>query len=170
MHHANASKSCRAADVGARLWCNYNTLSILKWRHIAGRIVCSHVTHEDMGLIMSIAWACQLACPRAPSLVGARRPDNRLIFTFTLTTRPCLTSGPKRCGFNVHTAELSMKQQWSGSRRGYSRMNPRRNAQGTSVPRGSLGKGKLTEGIMQSLSCQADRRPSDTKIRSVASS
>src|SRR5262245_28229231 len=194
MHHANASKSCRAADVGARLWCNYNTLSILKWRHIAGRIVCSHVTHEDMGLIMSIAWACRLACPRAPnqqaagelgalalffeiggtrcviSLVGARRPDNRLIFSFTLTTRPCLTSGPKRCGFNVHTAELSMKQQWSGSRRGYSRMNPRRNAQGTSVPRGSLGKGKLTEGIMQSLSCRADRRPSDTKIRSVASS
>ena len=71
MHHANASKSCRAADVGARLWCNYNTLSILKWRHIAGRIVCSHVTHEDMGLIMSIAWACRLACPRAPNQQAA---------------------------------------------------------------------------------------------------
>ena len=103
------------------------------------------------------------------SLVGALRLDNRLICTFTLTTQPCPASGPERCGFNVHTAESNMKRWWSGSRRGYSRMNPQRNPQGISVPRGSLGEGKLTEGIMQSLSCRADRRPSDAKIRPVAS-
>src|SRR5262249_47558258 len=103
------------------------------------------------------------------SLVGALRPDNRLIFTFTLTTRPCPASGPKPCAFNVHTVELNTKQRLSDFRRGCSRMNPQRAAQVISAPRGSLGEGKLTEGIAQSLSCRADTRPSRTKIRPVAS-
>jgi hypothetical protein len=143
------------------------------------------------GLIMSIAWARRLARSSRSeptsgrgnwehlalfeiggtrcviSLVGALRPDNRLIFTFTLTTRRCRASGRKRCGFNVHTAELNTKQWWSGLRRGCSRMNPQRAAQGISAPRGSRGEGKLTERIMPSLSCRADTRPSDTKIRPV---
>src|SRR5262249_18914410 len=102
------------------------------------------------------------------SLVGALRPDNRSICTFTLTTRPCPASGPKRCGFNVPTAELNMKRWWSGSRRDFSRMNPPKNPPAASAPRGLLGDGKLTEGLMQFLRCRADRLPSDTKIRPVA--
>jgi hypothetical protein len=47
-------------------------------------------------------------------------------------------------------------------------MNPQRAAQGISAPRGSRGEGKLTEDVMQCLSCRADTRPSDTKIRSLA--
>ena len=41
-------------------------------------------------------------------------------------------------------------------------MNPQRTAQDIGAPRGSLGEGKLTEGIPQSLSCRADTRPSRT--------
>jgi hypothetical protein len=62
-----------------------------------------------------------------------------------------------------------MKRWWSGSRRGFSRMNPQKNPQGVSAPRGLLGDRKLMEGIMQFLRCRADTRPSDTKIRAVAS-
>jgi hypothetical protein len=47
-------------------------------------------------------------------------------------------------------------------------MNPQGTAQGISAPRGSRGEGKLTQGIMQPLSCRAGRRPSRTKIRPVA--
>jgi hypothetical protein len=47
-------------------------------------------------------------------------------------------------------------------------MNPQRAAQGISAPCGSRGEGKLTEDVTQSLSCRADTRPSDTKIRSLA--
>ena len=47
-------------------------------------------------------------------------------------------------------------------------MNPQRTAQGINAPRGSRGEGKLTEGIMQPLSCRAGRLPSGTKIRHVA--
>jgi hypothetical protein len=48
-------------------------------------------------------------------------------------------------------------------------MNPQKNPQGVSAPRGLLGDRKLMEGIMQFLRCRADTRPSDTKIRPVAS-
>jgi hypothetical protein len=44
-------------------------------------------------------------------------------------------------------------------------MNPQRTAQGISAPRGSRGEGRLTQGIMQPLSCRAGRRPSRTKIQ-----
>jgi hypothetical protein len=184
-------KPCHAAEVGAQLWCNCNTLSILTRRHIAGRIVCSHGPDKDTGPYHEHrlgAPAGSILAQRTNkrqgklgalalfeiggtrcviSLVGALRPDNRLIFTFTLTTRRCRASGRKRCGFNVHTAELNTKQWWRGLRRGCSRMNPQRAAQGISAPCGSRGEGKLTEGIMPSLSCRADTRPSDTKIRPV---
>jgi hypothetical protein len=157
-----------------------------------GELLACMWTHKDMGLVRTIARARRLARPRAPdqqaarelratssfldwgtrcviSLVGALRPDNRSICTFTLTTRPCPASGPKRCGFNVPTAELNMKRWWSGSRRSFSRMNPKKNPQGVGAPRGLLGDRKLMEGIMQFLRCRADTRPSDTKIRAVAS-
>jgi hypothetical protein len=48
-------------------------------------------------------------------------------------------------------------------------MNPQKNPQGGSAPRGLLGDRKLMEGIMQFLRCRADTRPSDTKVRPVAS-
>ena len=49
------------------------------------------------------------------------KPDSRLIFSFTLTTRPWPAFGPMRCGFDVRTAELNTRRRWSGLPRGHSR-------------------------------------------------
>ena len=43
------SKSCHAINSDAQLWCYCNTLSILTWRHNAGRIVCLHVDAQGHG-------------------------------------------------------------------------------------------------------------------------
>ena len=134
------------------------------WLGLAHRTNQQHENREQLAVFLIGGTRCVI------SLVGALRPGNRLICTFTLTTRPCPASGPKRCGFNVPTAELNMKRRWSGSRRGCSRMSRQRNPRGIGAPRGLLGDRKLMEGIMQFLRCPADTRPSDTKIRPVASS
>src|SRR5215471_7704497 len=86
------------------------------------------------------------------SLVGALRPESRLIFTFTLMTRPCPASGASQCGSNVRTAELNMRRRWSGLPRSHSPSNLlKRNAQGIRRPRACL-RGQANGGCHPVLS------------------
>jgi acyl carrier protein len=72
----------------------------------------------------------------------------RLIFSFTLTTRPCSASGPTWYAFSVRTVELNMRQRWSGLPRGHSRLNVlKRSARGMGATYAAL-KGSSCDAML----------------------
>src|SRR6516162_1580213 len=92
------------------------------------------------------------------SLVGALRLDSRLIFTFTLMTRPCPASGASQCGSNVRTAELNMRRRWAAWLEATLARTPSNETHKASGGRAPVCASKLTGAVMQCLACRVDNK------------